>query len=97
MTIGEALKQLRLHAGLTQNQMAAGLMSESFYSKVERDVHEIDANLLIELLTAHHFDVVSFFARVSNQDLRTEPNFDLMNQISFAQNKKDLKTLDKIA
>jgi len=60
MTIGEALKQLRLHAGLTQNQMAAGLMSESFYSKVERDVHEIDANLLIELLTAHHFDVVSF-------------------------------------
>ena len=97
MTIGEALKQLRLHAGLTQNQMAAGLMSESFYSKVERDVHEIDANLLIELLTAHHFDVVSFFARVSNQDLRTEPNFDLMNQISFAQNRKDLKTLDKIA
>src|SRR5699024_11759220 len=51
-------------------------LSESFYSKVERDVHEIDANLLIELLTAHHFDVVSFFARVSNQDLRTEPNFD---------------------
>ena len=49
MTIGEALKQLRLHAGLTQNQMATGLMSESFYSKVERDVHEIDANLLIRV------------------------------------------------
>lgn len=96
MTIGEALKQLRLHAGLTQNQMAAGLMSESFYSKVERDVHEIDANLLIELLTIHHFDVVSFFTRVGNQDMRTEPNFGLMNQISFAQNRKDLKTLDKI-
>lgn len=97
MTIGEALKQLRLHAGLTQEQMASGLMSESFYSKVERDVHEIDANLLIELLTAHHFDVVSFFTKVSNQDSRMEPNFDLMNQISFAQNKKDLKALDKIA
>lgn len=96
MTIGEALKQLRLHAGLTQNQMAAGLMSESFYSKVERDVHEIDANLLIELLTIHHFDVVNFFTRVGNQDMRTEPNFGLMNQISFAQNRKDLKTLDKI-
>ncbi len=96
MTIGEALKQLRLHAGLTQNQMAAGLMSESFYSKVKRDVHKIDANLLSELLTMHHFDVVSFFTRVSNQDMRIEPNFDLMNQISFAQNRKDLKTLDKI-
>lgn len=96
MTIGEALKQLRLHAGLTQNQMTAGLMSESFYSKVERDVHKIDANLLIELLTMHHFNVVSLFTRMSNQDMRIEPNFDLMNQISFAQNRKDLKTLDKI-
>lgn len=34
MTIGEALKQLRLHAGLTQNQMATGLMSESFTLKL---------------------------------------------------------------
>lgn len=60
-------------------------------------VHKIDANLLIELLTIHHFDIVDFFAKVSNQDMRTEPNFDLMNQISFAQNRKDLNALDKIA
>ena len=97
MTIGEALKQLRLHAGLTQEEMAAGLMSESFYSKVERDIHKIDANLLVKLLVAHHFDVVSFFTKISNQDIRTEPNFELMNQISFAQNRKDLNALDKIA
>lgn len=97
MTIGEALKQLRLHAGLTQEEMAAGLMSESFYSKVERDIHKIDANLLVELLVTHHFDVVSFFTKISNQDIRTEPNFELMNQISFAQNRKDLNALDKIA
>ncbi|WP_308558135.1 helix-turn-helix transcriptional regulator [uncultured Lactobacillus sp.] len=96
MSIGEALKQLRLHAGLTQQQMAGGIISESFYSKVERDVHEIDANLLIELLTSHHFDVVSFFTNVANQNTKTEPNFELMNQISFAQNRKDLQALDKI-
>ncbi len=45
MTIGKALKQLRLHAGLTQDQMAAGIISESYYSKVERDIHNIDAKL----------------------------------------------------
>ena len=38
MTIGEALKSLRLHAGMTQTEMAAGIVTESFYSKVERDL-----------------------------------------------------------
>ena len=29
MTIGEALKSLRLHAGMTQTEMAAGIVTES--------------------------------------------------------------------
>ena len=36
MTVGEALKQMRLQAGLTQTEMTAGVVSESFYSKIER-------------------------------------------------------------
>ena len=36
MNIGETLKSMRLHAGLTQTEMAAGIVSESYYSKVER-------------------------------------------------------------
>ncbi|QQP27902.1 helix-turn-helix domain-containing protein [Lactobacillus ultunensis] len=96
MTIGEALKQVRLHEGLTQEQMAAGIISESFYSKVERDVHQIDANLLLDILVAHHIDVGSFFSKISNQKTKQEPDFDLMNQISFAQNKRDLHKLDEI-
>ncbi len=34
MRIGEALKSVRLHAGISQTEMAAGIVSESFYSKV---------------------------------------------------------------
>ena len=34
MTVGEALKQMRLQAGLTQTEMTAGVVSESFYSKI---------------------------------------------------------------
>lgn len=97
MTIGEALKQARLHRGLTQEQMANGIISESFYSKVERDVHQIDTNLLLNILISHHIDVGSFFSRISNQMSKKEPDFDLMNQISFAQNNRDLDKLDKIA
>lgn len=97
MTIGQQLKKFRLLLGLSQADMAAGIVTTSFYSKVERDQNEIVIDRLVELLVAHHFDVVSFFTKISNQDIRTEPNFELMNQISFAQNRKDLNALDKIA
>lgn len=97
MTIGEALKQIRLQAGLTQTQMAADIITESFYSKVERGVHSIDADTLINLLIAHHLDVIHFFTLIANQKSVAQPHFDLVNKITFAQNRKDIRTLDKIA
>lgn len=96
MTVGEALKQIRLQAGLTQTQMTAGVVSESFYSKVERGVHAIDVQTLVNILSAHHMDVVHFFSLLNYQKSETEPNFELINEISFAQNKKDIKRLNKI-
>jgi len=97
MTIGEALKQLRLHAGLTQEQMAAGIVSESFYSKVERDIHDIDTKVLMDILTVHRFNVIEFFGKIWNQPTSKNPDFDLVAQISDAQNKKDLGKLNEIA
>lgn len=98
MTIGQALKSLRLHAGLTQEEMAAGIVSVSFYSKVERDIHEIDTNTLIKILSTHRFDVVEFFARVVNQDKSEgNPYYEIESEITFAKNTKDLKKLDEIS
>ncbi len=97
MTIGEALKQTRLRAGLTQKEMAAGIITPSAYSKIERGVHSVDAEVLISILSEHHFDVTGFFAQFNFQTSKEEPNFELLNQISFAQNKKDLEALDKIS
>lgn len=96
MTVGEALKQMRLQAGLTQTEMTAGVVSESFYSKIERGVHAVDVQVLINILSAHHMDVVHFFSLLNFQKSETEPNFEIINQISFAQNKKDISALDKI-
>ncbi len=95
MTIGEALKNIRLHAGLTQKQMAADIVSESFYSRVERDVHAINADTLMKILSAHHFDVTGFFALINNQSA-SDPFFDLVNEIVYAQNRKDLRKLNQI-
>lgn len=65
MNIGETLKSMRLHAGLTQTEMAAGIVSESYYSKVERGVHDISADALFKILIKHHLDPVSFFMKMS--------------------------------
>ena len=44
MTIGEALKKEREDLGLTQTEMAAGVISTAHYSKIERDKHDISAS-----------------------------------------------------
>ncbi|MGQ5709171.1 helix-turn-helix domain-containing protein [Lactobacillus sp. PSON] len=97
MTIGEALKSLRLENGLTQKEMTGGLVSESFYSKVENGIHKIDADLLIDILSLHNFDIVDFFAKLAHQKRESKPSFELLSRIIFAQNKKDIKELDRIS
>ena len=72
---------------------AAGLVSESFYSKVERGVHEINAELLIKILEAHNFDVIAFFQRVIKP---VNSYFDIESKIIIAKNTKNLAMLDKI-
>lgn len=95
MTIGDLLKDMRLHSGLTQHEMAAGLMSDSFYSKVERNVHSIDADLLLKLLAKHHFNFIKFASTMINQK-SADPYFETSVQITFAQNAKDKDKLDQL-
>lgn len=61
MIIGELLKETRLNAGWTQKEMAAGIVSESFYSKVERGIHKIDADTLVKILKGRKLNPVVFF------------------------------------
>lgn len=96
MTIGEALKTFRKTAQLTQTEMANGIVSESFYSKVERNLHQIDAETLINILVSHHMDVINFFDMLAHQPNEKNPLWDIDIQTSFAQNKKDLKKLDEL-
>ncbi|KAA9367935.1 helix-turn-helix transcriptional regulator, partial [Lactobacillus mulieris] len=57
MTVGEALKQERKNLNLTQSAMAAEVISPSFYSKVENNLHEINVNDLLAILDAHCIDI----------------------------------------
>ena len=94
MTIGSALKQLRTKLGLTQAEMAAGIISVSFYSKVERDIHDIGTTELIELLNQHNIDVTTFFTTYISP--KSKPDTDILEQINTAYERGDKKELLKI-
>lgn len=97
MTIGQALRSYRLHAGLSQAEMADGVVSESFYSRVERDRNKIDAETLIKLLQAHHFNVGNFFDHLAEAgSQRPKSYFGIEGELIFAVNNGDLKALKKI-
>lgn len=65
MTIGELLKEYRLEKGLTQKQFAEGVVSTSYYSKVEKDEHRITAEDLIAILEHNNIGMWSFFRELS--------------------------------
>lgn len=71
MAVGDELKALRKKAGYTQTEMAAGVVSESFYSKVERGVHKIDVDTLFEILFAHRYNPNFDISKFMNNILHT--------------------------
>ncbi|MGN8748646.1 helix-turn-helix domain-containing protein [Lactobacillus amylovorus] len=66
MTIGEALKKERKDLGLTQAEMAAGVITTAHYSKIERDKHDISAYDLFEILTKNNINLVDFIKEIED-------------------------------
>lgn len=66
MTIGEALKQIRHELCLTQEQMCAGVVTRSFYAKVESGRNRISADKLTEILFEHDIDITYFYQLLRN-------------------------------
>lgn len=61
MKIGSALRHVRKELGLTQSQMCAGIVTRSFYAKIEANQHEITANKLAQILFTHEIDITWFY------------------------------------
>lgn len=74
MTIGEALKKERKDLGLTQAEMAAGVITTAHYSKIERDKHDISAYDLFEILTKNNINLVDFIKEIEDTYQSTPEN-----------------------
>ncbi|MGZ0155721.1 Rgg family transcriptional regulator [Lactobacillus johnsonii] len=69
MTIGELLKDYRIKQGKNQREFIAGIVSQSYYSKVEKEIHRITADDLLEILNHNGIPVKEFFEK-----LEIDPN-----------------------
>ena len=90
MTIGQQLKKFRLLLGLSQADMAAGIVTASFYSKVERDQNEIVIDRLVEILNAHNISLYDFFETFDKENL---PNLNLERKVYSYYDNRDLDKL----
>ena len=96
--IGKKLKSLRQELGLTQTEMAAGVISVSFYSKVERGLNDIGVNDFLDILQKHDISPQKFFEDFkTNKDNRKQVLV-LMNKFikaAYGDNDLELKKIIK--
>lgn len=100
MNIGEALKQYRTSAGLTQKEFTQNILSPAHYSKIERNLHEISANDLLKLLSQNKIRYSDFFSSLNQNNVKdqdeklSEQLLSLtMIEISIKQRKSILKLI----
>ena len=68
MEIGTRLKNIRKFLGLTQLQFSGGVITESFYSRVENGKSDISMAKLIKLLNYNHISLAEFFEPLFQSD-----------------------------
>lgn len=96
--IGKKLKSLRQELGLTQTEMTAGVISVSFYSKVERGLNDIGVNDFLDILQEHNVDPKDFFNDFKSKKANKEKLVSLVNRfvtVSTEDNESEIKNIIK--
>ena len=92
MTIGEALKETRKSLGLSQTEMADPVLTKSYYSKIERGIHEIKAIDLIKILEMHNVDISEFLAKCGVKE-KTGNTVAWMNELRQSFYRQDIEKI----
>lgn len=92
MTIGEALKETRKSLGLSQTEMADPVLTKSYYSKIERGIHEINAIDLIKILEMHNVDISEFLAKCGVKE-KTGNTVAWMNELRQSFYRQDIEKI----
>lgn len=93
MQIGDRLKQSRLCLGLDQREMAANVLDQSYYSRVESNQNKIRVQTLLALLELHQVPLMEFLNDFGDTQPKNRPYQEKIEDAFF---KKDNQTLKQI-
>ena len=96
MEVGELLKKIRLEKNLTQKEMSRGVLSVSYYSKVEKGIHRVGAEDLILILDNNDIQRTYFFNRLKKTKINIEYLEKIMPKITEAYFENDEKKMIKL-
>jgi len=66
MTIGELLKYYRINQNKTLKEFAGNIIDRSYYGKVEKNIHQISINNLIDLLNYNQINTAEFIEKLNS-------------------------------
>lgn len=95
MQIGKELKKLRLELGLSQTEMVGDILTKSYYSKIERGLHEINAKDLIEILERNRVNVSEFFKSIESKG-KSKKYLEQLRNAYYEQNLSKIVKIRKI-
>ena len=95
MNIGSALYNYRIKLGLTMEQMSAGIITTSYYSKVEKGSHRISAEDLFKILEEHQISKENFIKEI-NQSSAEELFEQYHQKINYLYMKNDSQGLKRL-
>ncbi|WP_147441065.1 MULTISPECIES: helix-turn-helix domain-containing protein [unclassified Lactobacillus] len=97
MTIGSLLRKFRLNEEKTQREWIGDIVSPSYYSKVEKDIHRISAEDLVSLLNYNSVSLLDFFGELnSSKQSKYNQERELMTVISDAYYRNSKNELLKL-
>ena len=95
MTIGDLLKQYRINQNKTLQEFAGNIIDGSYYGKVERNVHQISAENLINLLRYNQIDATEFIETLyQNYQSQIQIQRKIMEEAYYHVDKDKLKKLN---
>lgn len=95
MQIGKELKKLRLELGLSQTEMVGDILTKSYYSKIERGLHEINAKDLIEILERNRVNISDFFQGIESKG-KSKKYLEQLRNAYYEQNLSKIVEIRKI-
>lgn len=100
MKIGELLKEYRLKQNKSQREFIGSVVTQSYYSKVEKDNSQISVKNLIDLLHCNSISVQEFFSKFDKENNRARQQLkeieNMMIDAYYANNIEKMHIIKKV-